>query len=527
MSCSDVLQKNGTPREEFAKLAAPIPSKRETPKIKKKSEVSPKFQRLLSIDINDDIPLKEVYLDLCKQAQIGCEISNKFEDTRVHFSAHDKPFIEIFEDLSSLTHKKITIMKDKIRIEEDHPYLVNYNLQFLTGIRKTQNKVSTATQVLSGGQNDKNTLDNGSNSIISAQNSIDFWKELDFAIKTILTHMPNHQPLLDNDDEDLNDKKHSTPEQQKYAFHKQAGLLSVVATFWQHKAISSYIDQLRKAATSQVLIEAKIIEVALSKKYSAGINWDFLLSRIPGQSIQTSMNTSIKKDAFVVRYADGSDIGGFLNLMEEFGTTKTLSSPRLTVMNNQNAVLKIGENRVFFRLRYNQVRLDPITNPRGLQSDMITANSEIQTVPIGITLSVQPSIDTERGEITLSIRPTITNSHKNVEDPAVKIVAKDSGIESVIPVIEVREFDSVLTMKSGQVAIMGGLMQEKSKDQTIGLPETSGSFLENILGSTVSERELTELVVILKATILENPDPDTKDVDVYQNSIHDNRPWRP
>jgi general secretion pathway protein D len=247
-----------------------------------------------------------------------------------------------------------------------------------------------------------------------------------------------------------------------------------------------------------------------------------MLSKTTDSSLNKMLSNG---NPFLVNYKNG-DLTGALSLIEKFGTTKTLSNPRLTVMNNQNAVLKIGENRVFFRLKYNQVYLDPLRKSDREGSGIITANSEIQTVPIGITLSVQPSINLDTGDITLSIRPTITNSHKNIADPAVQITSKDHNIKSEIPIIEVRELDSVLTMKSGNIAIIGGLMQEKSKDQTAGIPGTSGSFFEGLFGNSEYERTLTELVVFLKATILENPEPDAKDIQVYENSIHDNRPWR-
>lgn len=512
--CSDVLEKNHDPRQEFKNLSKTIPTIRPATQKKVKKETPSQFLQSLSINIDDSVPLKEVFIDLCKQAKVGCEISSNFEDNRVDFSAHQKPFIEIIEDLCAITHKRMTIIKDRIRIEEDRPHLVNYNIQFLSSLRKSANKVSTATQVLSGAQNEKNTLDNGSSSTISTHSYIDFWKELNTAIKTILTHIPSS-----DDDEPGAKKEDASP---KYAFHRQAGLLSIVATSAQHKAIANYLEQLKKAATTQVLIEAKIIEVALDKQFESGIDWSFLSNAsgvFPGNTISSG--------AVALTYKN-SDISGALKLMERFGTTKTLSSPRLTVMNNQNAVLKIGENKVFFRLKYNQVRLDPATRPNGSLSDMITANSEIQTVPIGITLSVQPSINMDTNDITLSIRPTITNSHKSVQDPAIDIMAQNSPnkeIKSEIPIIEVRELDSVLTIKSGRVAVIGGLMQEKSKDQTTGIPGTSGSFLDSLFGNASTQRVLTELVIFLKATILENSDPDEKDVDIYQNSIHDTRLW--
>ena len=516
-----ILHEKSLPSEEFEKVITPAkPREKKISSLKNLKNLSPNFYKKVSLEISDEVPLKEAFLGLCKQAHIGCEITAELQDEKISFSAYERSFLEVFEDLASLCGKKITIQGNKIRLEEDFPHLINYNIQFLSGLRKTENKVSTATQVLSGSQNEKNQLDNGSNSTISSQNTIDFWKELNGALNTILAGK-----IKEDDGE-------KPIEQPKYSFHKQAGILSVVAYSFQHKALSEYLMELKRSATAQVLIEAKIVEVALNKQNQSGINWNLLFSNASTVSTEGEMgkNTLGLPGVFTMNYK-GGNMDTLLSLMEKFGTTKTLSSPRLTVMNNQNAVLKIGENRVFFRLKYNQYRFNTgsVNNSDLTNNDLISANSEIQTVPIGLILAVQPSIDLLSEEITLNLRPTITNSHDTVSDPAVAVMLANSKTDikadSKIPIIEVREIDSVLNLKSGQVAIMGGLMQEKIADHSFGPPGTTGSFLENIFGNSSSERRLTELVIFLKATIIENPSPEEKDFDLYNMSVKDNRPW--
>ncbi|MBN9564591.1 MAG: type II and III secretion system protein, partial [Alphaproteobacteria bacterium] len=170
------------------------------------------------------------------------------------------------------------------------------------------------------------------------------------------------------------------------------------------------------------------------------------------------------------------------------------------VINNQSAVLKVAENSVYFRLKYNRY-----IRSKDAGGDVVLTSSDIQTVPIGLILTVQPSIHAERGEITLALRPTVTSSSKVMRDPAVEIASQNT-VESVVPIVEVREIDSILHMKDGEVVILGGLMQEKLHDNSSGLPG-----LRRIPGlgaafrGDQTEHDIVELVIFLKATILKPP----------------------
>ncbi|MFN9938981.1 MAG: type II and III secretion system protein, partial [bacterium] len=148
--------------------------------------------------------------------------------------------------------------------------------------------------------------------------------------------------------------------------------------------------------------------------------------------------------------------------LQEFGFVRTLSSPRITVMNNQTAILKVAQNKVYFRLNYDKI-YNSLNN-----RENTTVSSDIQTVPIGLIMLVQPSIDLNTGEILLFLRPSISRLTKTVSDPAIDIAFNSSinidsnkltsPTQSMIPVVEVREIDSVLRLHNKEMAILGGLM---------------------------------------------------------------------
>ena len=168
------------------------------------------------------------------------------------------------------------------------------------------------------------------------------------------------------------------------------------------------------------------------------------------------------------------------------------------------------------------------------QGDTVTIDSEIKSVPVGLVMNVQPSIDAVSRRINMSLRPSITRISSFVPDPGVALTiaqinsTSNSGINvsSQIPVIEVREMDSLLSMASGETVVMGGLMRESSENSREGLP---GVMDIPLLGQAVSQNirssEVTELVVFLRATIISDRESVLpEDIRLYKTFTPDPRP---
>jgi type II secretory pathway component GspD/PulD (secretin) len=205
--------------------------------------------------------------------------------------------------------------------------------------------------------------------------------------------------------------------------------------------------------------------------------------------------------------AENDQMSGILNLMDKFGTTRTLSSPRLTVMNNQPAILKVVENQVYFNVKYDNYH--PTTSRKADDAEPFTnVQSQIQTVPIGLILTVQPSIDLETGEIIMALRPTISSSAGYVLDPAVELAAQKYGqnIKSLIPVIKIDEINSVLKL-GNEMVILGGMMQEVVNNNQQGLPGASDTPLSGLWTNKQDNRQVKELVIFLRAIRLDDDAP--------------------
>lgn len=204
--------------------------------------------------------------------------------------------------------------------------------------------------------------------------------------------------------------------------------------------------------------------------------------------------------------------------MQRFGTVRTLSSPRVTVVQNQTAVLKVAENQVFFRLQFQTQQ----SQQGGLSTTSVS--SELNTVPVGVIITVQPAINLDTDRIALAVRPTVTRVVDFVADPAVAI-ASENSVESLIPVVSVQELDSVVTMASGQVLVMGGLMQNSVSATDSGVPGLSRvPLLGNLFKGRTDATAKRELVVFLKASIVEGSTLDAYDHEIYDSFGRDRRP---
>lgn len=457
---------------------------------KKKPSIPDKMKQKISVSINDTLPLKQAFLTMSEQTKVDLQLDPDIKTSLV-FSAYNQRLIDIIHDICELAGLRYSIINNSIRIEQDTPYPANYNAQFLNMARSSKAQVSIATDVFSAAKEGYSNLDNGSNSTVSAKSENNFWEEVTGNLETI-----------------LNDGNDSS-----FTIHKQGGIISVRATSRQHKLIEQYLENLKQAISTQVLIEAKVIEVNLKDEFKAGINWQKLTGGIT--RLDMPLGTIAQQGAHITPGAaqhqmlsfgiQQHDFSSILKAIQQFGTCQTLSSPRLTVLNNQQAILKIAQNQVYFRLKYDK------EYNINIERESINVSSDIQTVPIGLVMAVQPSIDYETGDIILSLRPTISRLNHSVSDPAVSIAlanSKDGTINnthSLIPVVEVREIDSILRITSGEVAVLGGLMESRNNVESAKVPIAGDLPLLGKLFTAESEiNEVVELVILLKATIVQD-----------------------
>ena len=505
----------------------------------------PAFYAPVSLTLSGQIPLKQALFELARQAQVNIIIDASFpQKRRFFFAAHQQPFVDVVDNLCSLGGLRYSVDKGTLRIGSDRPHLKNHNVQFLLGFRKTETQTSVTTDILSDGLQPgaRSLSDNGASISLRTGHVVDFWSELERNIAMILSQGPGKP---------------------QYSINRYAGILSVHGTFAQHKQVETYLAHLRKATMTQILVEAKIIEIDLSQDYRNGINWSAFVDRMT-QPVDPATTPNLAKAAIEGQIMERAallkgSIGGdgnsvlvqtdnleaVVNLLDEFGTVRTLANPRQTVMNNQAAVLKVAHNEVFFELQIQDETLG--TNGSAYGGFRQRAQSRIQTVPIGLILYVHPSLNWETGDIMVSLHPTISRVQKTMTDPAPLLYrsytpypgqrdpnnrkqwnrALDPVLAgSQVPVVQIREMDSVIVAKEGQVIVTGGLMEERVNLQDKGVPGLSSvPGVGKIFTNSKQTRHLTELVILLKLTVIKDGNSITPaDQRLYQCFTADPRP---
>ncbi len=330
------------------------------------------------------------------------------------------------------------------------------------------NNTSDYSQPVTTDSNDSQS----SGSWINTTTETDFWQELQAALQSILAIDPEATVVI----------------------NRQTGVVVVRAKPMQLREVEQFINITQKQSSRQVIIEAKIIEIILDDSHQAGVNWQSVVREaIDTAPILTGIGAvGALKDVFSVGGRWG-DFGAVIELLETQGKTNILSSPRISTLNNQKAIIKVGSDEYFIT----DVSSDTVTSG----SSTIT-NPDITWTPFfsGIALDVTPQIN-DRDEITLHIHPSITRVTNQVKEFTI------NGEDGSLPMAlnTVRESDSIVKAKNGQIVVIGGLMQEDSKENKKGIAGlTQIPYIGNLFRVNTGEVKKSELVILLKPTLINN-----------------------
>lgn len=480
-------------------------------------------------------PVRETLLGLAKSAKVNIDIHSNV-DGNITLNAIQETMPSILDRICEQLDIRWSKKNNHILVELDTPYLKNYMVDYINMGRDLEAKVSTNTQIVTQSQitnNVNNTINNSSNNsnIVNDNNNIsstlvknktnnNFWKSLEKNIKDILQETDKILPEGSSETEikienninnninnnyKLNNKnatnsidknnnysliKHSTfKEAASVIINQETGIISVRATHKQHQKINDFIQQVFNSAKRQVLIEATIIEVILNDNYQQGIDW----KKITGFGAFSFIGNSLNNNNINLSYINDNDKTILVNLLETFGETKVLSSPHLAVLNNQTAMLKVVENYVYFN-----VKADTISTAN--VGTTTTYTSTPQTVSVGVVMSVTPQISKDN-IVMLNVRPTITQIAYTVADPNPDL--QKNGIQNLLPVIDTREIESVLRIKSGQTAILGGLMKDEVNLKRSAVPILGNiPLLGEVFNNFNHSKKKSELIILLRPLVI-------------------------
>jgi len=393
----------------------------------------------------------------------------------------DQPLARILHRIARQANLRIELTGSHLIAQPDRPYLRSYHVDYVNLARHSQSSVSVATQIATtgtgavGGTADKG--ENTSTTTLVQESRNAFWESL----------VNNVQGLLGAAGDAAG----------RVLVNRESALLTVLATDREHDAIAELIGQVLARARQQVLIEATVVEVELSDRYQAGVDWSLLDADSGWRFEQQMLGASLGAPPVATLTIDKGgehNLLATIRMLERFGNLRVLSSPKLMALNNQTAMLKVVDNRVYFTIDVD------IQGATSNSPAITTFESNVHTVPVGFIMAVTPQI-AETRQVTLNVRPTITRVLGFVRDPNPALAT--AGVISEVPEIQVREIESVLTVSSGQIAVLGGLMQDSTNDQRSGVPLLSRA---PVIGRLFSYRDQevrkTELVVFLRPTVV-------------------------
>ena len=511
----------------------------------------PKAKEQLYSIVVYDTPVKEVLFAIARDSKFNVDIHPSIKGN-VTLNAVDQTLPSILERISKQVDLTYKIQNNVLMIAPDQPVLRTYAVDYVNISRDSKGYIGAASEIASTGQgaldssSSKSGSDNSSSMSITSESKSHFWETLENNIKDILAETDkevivtrtnslsatnqksaNNTQSAKKTDADvtnatvLEKEKEDAKNEYKTLFagtvivNREAGIINVRATNKQHEKVQEFLDKVIGNAKRQVLIEATIVEVKLNDSYQAGVDWSRIANSTGGLTFNQQLGSSTTTNSttgvlttsnnafgesvsggFVAGYANPTsrfgNIAASINLLEQFGKTAVLSSPKLMVLNNQTAVLKVVDNLVYFTV----TTTPAVLSSSGSVTSPATSTSTVHSVPVGIVMTVTPQIN-NTGNVNINVKPTISRKVGNATDPV--------NTTNLIPVIQVREMESMLQIASGNTAILGGLMQDDVANTTDQVPGVSKVPLvgKAFTGKNDASRK-TELVIFLRPTVITN-----------------------
>ena len=449
-----------------------------------------RIEHLVTLDAVQ-APLEPLLFALARDAGLELQLHEPLPET-VTLRANERPLESVLQRLAAQAAIHWQQVGNVLNVWGNSPYTQSYAVDYLNVDRTTVSSVGLATQVgtiNADASSSAGGIANNSQTLIENRMAHNFWKSLAGDLAVLLA-------------------RDSAQAQNAFTINRDAGLLTLRAGVQDHQMIATYLREINASAQRQVLIEATVVEVALSDRFEAGIDWQILADNQDGVSAaQVFSGAPVVNAESVERLGvpnglfslvQASKIGSItatLSLLEQFGDVRILSRPRIIALNNQSSVLKVVNNRVYFTVN--------VERQSSENRDEVVTETEIHTVPVGLVMNVTPYIN-RSGDVMLNVRPTLSRILGFVDDPNPELAA--ANVRNGVPEIQVREMESMLRVRSGEMAIIGGLMQDTVEDTNRRLPwlgQLPG--IRYLFSQQQRQRRQTELLIVLRPTVMPPP----------------------
>lgn len=414
--------------------------------------------------------VRELFLSLAKENDFNLVLSPEVTGTvTMDVKAATAP--EIMDEACALLGCRVEVAGSTVRILPPRQVTRIFHLDYLLTSRTGSGSLTASTSTSGSGTSSvsgatgttsagSSTGESQSENTVSTEEKLDFWTGIVEEVQSLLSGG-----------------------EAKVVLNRATGTLVITDYPARLGEVERYLASLENRSRAGVMIETKIFEVALDDSTQYGINWSALpdLSSLSlsgslsgGATIRQTLQSG--NTAFQVGVV-GSKFDAFVDALATQGQINVLSTPKVSTLNNQRAIIRIGRQDVFFRAT--------VTPASTTSAAFVTFSPD--TITEGIILSVTPQVGRD-GRIMLAIHPSITEKVGEAKAP--------DG--NTAPIVDVREANTVVSVRDGETVFIGGLMQERTQEVIRSVPLLGDiPFLGALFRSTDQQKKKTELVILI------------------------------
>lgn len=359
----------------------------------------------------------------------------------------------------------------------------SYDLNYLNLQRVGESDTRVSSGQVESTESDSSSSDNGDSSsdrsvttlnaskVVTSSN-VDFWKEVEGVVQTIVGSEGGNSVVV----------------------NPQASLLVVRANSADQENVARFLEQAQRNLQRQVVLETKILEVQLSDGFQAGISWEKIggdvSAGVDGDTIDGPNNI----DGVFSTVLSFGDFTGLIQLLQTQGEVRVLSSPRISTLNNQKAVIKVGTDEFFVT----EVSSNSSTTT---VAGVTQPTQDVTLTPFfsGISLDVTPQID-QNDVVTLHVRPTVS---RVVDQNKTIVLGEDNIFNLPLALSTSRQSDSIVRARSGQVVVIGGLLQNNNENTDAEVPWASTlPIVGNLFKQQRKTLQKSELVILMRPQVV-------------------------